>query len=92
MTWQTIPQSILNDCAQLVKANSIEGNKRDNITVIFTPAGNLKKTGAMEVGQVGFHDERKVRAPPGSAIPPSSSLLQMVAVNATESSRHLTPR
>ena len=25
MTWETIPQSVLIDCAQLVKANSIEG-------------------------------------------------------------------
>jgi hypothetical protein len=26
MTWETIPQEILIDCAQLTKANSIEGN------------------------------------------------------------------
>jgi hypothetical protein len=25
MTWETIPQEILTDCAQLTKANSIEG-------------------------------------------------------------------
>jgi hypothetical protein len=25
MTWESIPESLLTDCAQLVKANSIEG-------------------------------------------------------------------
>uniref|UniRef100_A0A8H8CGZ8 NFACT RNA-binding domain-containing protein n=1 Tax=Psilocybe cubensis TaxID=181762 RepID=A0A8H8CGZ8_PSICU len=59
MTWDTIPQDLLTDCAQLVKANSIEGNKKDNITVIFTPADNLKKTGDMAVGQVSFHNDKK---------------------------------
>lgn len=27
MTWETIPQEVLTDCAQLVKANSIEGGQ-----------------------------------------------------------------
>lgn len=27
MTWETIPQALLADCAQLVKANSIEGGQ-----------------------------------------------------------------
>lgn len=35
------------------------GNKKDNLTVIYTPAENLKKTGDMEVGQVSFHNEKK---------------------------------
>jgi hypothetical protein len=26
MTWDSIPQALLTDCAQLVKANSIEGS------------------------------------------------------------------
>ena len=37
------------------------GNKKDNITVIYTPWSNLKKDGSMAVGQVGFNDPRKVR-------------------------------
>jgi len=49
------------DCAQLTKANSIEGNKKDNVTVIYTPWSNLKKDGSMAVGQVGFKDPRKVK-------------------------------
>jgi len=47
-----IPADILEDCAQLVKANSIQGNKLNNIDVVYTPHTNLKKTAAMEVGQV----------------------------------------
>jgi hypothetical protein len=56
-----------------VKANSIEGsffssfvllknegNKLDNIDVVFTPWSNLKKTPSMDVGQVGFKDDRMV--------------------------------
>ena len=70
------------DCAQLVKANSIEGlcvslsyfddacagspvipragNKRNNISIIYTPWSNIKKTGDMAVGSVTFHNEQKV--------------------------------
>jgi len=51
---------VLVDCAQLTKANSIEGNKKDNITVIYTPWSNLKKDGSMAVGQVSFKDQKKV--------------------------------
>lgn len=60
-TWETIPKDVLTDCAQLTKANSIEGNKKDNITVIYTPWSNLKKDGSMAVGQVSFKDQKKVR-------------------------------
>ncbi|KAA1114304.1 hypothetical protein PGT21_003629 [Puccinia graminis f. sp. tritici] len=58
---EAIPEALLQDCAQLVKANSIEGNKRDNLTIIFTPASNLKKTGDMATGQVSFHSDRIVK-------------------------------
>ncbi|WWD16051.1 hypothetical protein CI109_100476 [Kwoniella shandongensis] len=59
--WDALPTALLNDAAQLVKANSIEGNKKDNITVIYTPVPNLKKTGDMAVGQVSFHSDKKVK-------------------------------
>ena len=36
------------------------GNKRDNVTVIYTPWSNLKKDGSMAVGQVGFHNQKMV--------------------------------
>eukprot|EP01111_Echinosteliopsis_oligospora_P011782 TRINITY_DN395_c0_g1_i1.p1 TRINITY_DN395_c0_g1~~TRINITY_DN395_c0_g1_i1.p1 ORF type:complete len:191 (-),score=50.63 TRINITY_DN395_c0_g1_i1:54-626(-) len=55
-----IPPEVLEDCAQLVKDNSIEGCKKDNVNVIYTLWSNLKKTGDMDVGQVGFHDEKAV--------------------------------
>ncbi|KAJ2933842.1 hypothetical protein H1R20_g3282, partial [Candolleomyces eurysporus] len=61
MTWDAIPEGLLIDCAQLVKANSIEGNKKDNLTIIYTPGDNLKKTGDMAVGQVSFHNDKKVK-------------------------------
>ncbi|GAB7361121.1 hypothetical protein MBLNU230_g1156t1 [Neophaeotheca triangularis] len=60
-TWDAIPEELLTDCAQLTKANSIEGNKKDNVTIIYTPWANLHKTGAMATGQVSFKDNKKVK-------------------------------
>ncbi|KAI9811436.1 MAG: hypothetical protein M1827_005419 [Pycnora praestabilis] len=37
------------------------GNKKDNVTIIYTPWSNLKKDGSMAVGQVGFKDSKKVK-------------------------------
>ncbi|KAE8397566.1 hypothetical protein BDV37DRAFT_265419 [Aspergillus pseudonomiae] len=60
-SWDNIPQPLLEDCAQLTKANSIEGNKKDNITIIYTPWSNLMKDGSMATGQVSFHNPKLVR-------------------------------
>lgn len=60
-TLDDIPSAVLTDCAQLVKANSIQGNKINNIAVVYTLWSNLKKTADMEVGQVGFHINKEVR-------------------------------
>ncbi|KAJ5602160.1 coiled-coil domain-containing protein 25 [Penicillium lagena] len=78
-TWDNIPEPLLEDCAQLTKANSIEGqssstnmgtseglisgtgNKKDNITIIYTPWSNLKKDGSMATGQVSFHNPKLVK-------------------------------
>jgi hypothetical protein len=60
-TIDTIPPNVLEDCCQLVKANSIEGNKVNNVTIVYTPWTNLKKTNDMAVGQVGFHDAKLVK-------------------------------
>lgn len=38
------------------------GNKVNNIDVVYTPWYNLKKTPSMDVGQVGFHNSKMVRA------------------------------
>ncbi|MFH4974367.1 hypothetical protein AB6A40_001076 [Gnathostoma spinigerum] len=61
ITFDTMPESLMIDCAQLVKANSIQGCKMNNIEVVFTPWENLKKTGDMDVGQIGFKDDKRVR-------------------------------
>lgn len=56
-----IPTAVLDDCVQLVKANSIQGNKVNNLDIVYTMWHNLKKTASMDVGQVGFHSDRAVR-------------------------------
>eukprot|EP00271_Cylindrocystis_brebissonii_P021927 TRINITY_DN816_c1_g1_i1.p1 TRINITY_DN816_c1_g1~~TRINITY_DN816_c1_g1_i1.p1 ORF type:complete len:216 (-),score=52.77 TRINITY_DN816_c1_g1_i1:261-908(-) len=58
---EDISEEVLEDCAQLVKANSIQGNKVSNLDVVYTPWSNLKKTSAMDVGQVGFHNPKMVK-------------------------------
>ncbi|KAK5070883.1 hypothetical protein LTS08_000532 [Lithohypha guttulata] len=60
-SWTSIPKELLEDCAQLTKANSIEGNKKDNVTIIYTPWSNLRKDASMATGQVSFHDPKMVR-------------------------------
>ncbi|KAJ2648671.1 Coiled-coil domain-containing protein 25 [Coemansia sp. RSA 1250] len=60
-TWETISEELLQDLAQLCKANSIEGNKKDNITIIYTPWTNLLKRGDMATGQVSFKNPQKVK-------------------------------
>ncbi|KPI42799.1 Coiled-coil domain-containing protein 25 [Cyphellophora attinorum] len=59
--WTTIPKALLEDAAQLTKANSIEGNKKDNVTIIYTPWSNLRKDASMATGQVSFHDQKMVK-------------------------------
>lgn len=60
-TIDDIPTAVIEDAAQLVKANSINGNKMNNIDVVYTMWDNLKKTASMDVGQVSFHREKDVR-------------------------------
>ncbi|CAD6236763.1 unnamed protein product [Miscanthus lutarioriparius] len=59
-TIDTISEGLLEDCAQLVKAHSIQGKKMNNVEVIYTPWSNLKKSPSMDVGQVGFYNPRMV--------------------------------
>jgi len=56
-----IPAAVLEDCCQIVKANSIQGCKLQSVDVVYTSWTNLKKTGAMDVGQVGFLKEKAVK-------------------------------
>uniref|UniRef100_A0A0C9RXH5 TSA: Wollemia nobilis Ref_Wollemi_Transcript_5834_1332 transcribed RNA sequence n=1 Tax=Wollemia nobilis TaxID=56998 RepID=A0A0C9RXH5_9CONI len=60
-TIDDITEPLLEDCAQLVKANSIQGNKVNNIDIVYTPWSNLRKTPAMDVGQVGFYNAKLVK-------------------------------
>ncbi|KAM6365893.1 coiled-coil domain-containing protein 25 isoform 2-T2 [Alca torda] len=59
-TVDDIPKEVLIDCAHLVKANSIQGCKMNNVNVVYTPWTNLKKTADMDVGQIGFHRQKDV--------------------------------
>lgn len=60
-TIDSIPEGVLEDCIQLVKHNSIEGNKMSNVGIVYTYWSNLKKTGDMDVGQVSFHNMKAVK-------------------------------
>jgi hypothetical protein len=39
---------------------TISGNKMNNVDVVYTMWANLKKTPRMDVGQVGFHQDKEV--------------------------------
>lgn len=54
------PETIM-ECAQLVKANSIEGCKLSSVYVVYTRWRNLKKTANMVAGQVSYHNAGNVR-------------------------------
>ena len=55
-----IPDELVQECAQLTKANSIEGCKKDRVGINITWARNLKKTPGMETGAVSFHKPNEV--------------------------------
>eukprot|EP00735_Rhodelphis_limneticus_P001025 TRINITY_DN11572_c0_g1::TRINITY_DN11572_c0_g1_i1::g.22026::m.22026 TRINITY_DN11572_c0_g1::TRINITY_DN11572_c0_g1_i1::g.22026 ORF type:complete len:230 (-),score=76.71,sp/Q7T312/CCD25_DANRE/54.41/1e-69,DUF814/PF05670.8/2.5e-24,DUF814/PF05670.8/1.3e+04,DUF1764/PF08576.5/14 TRINITY_DN11572_c0_g1_i1:74-712(-) len=61
MEIDSIPEDMLEECSQLVKQNSIEGCKKNNVRIVYTAWSNLKKNADMDVGQVGFHVQSKVR-------------------------------
>ena len=61
MTLDDLSDDLLTDCAALVKANSIQGCKKNNVYVVYTRWKNLKKTNDMVDGQVGFHRPENVR-------------------------------
>jgi hypothetical protein len=60
-TWDTIPSEVIHDCAQLVKANSIEGCKKNSVRIVYTPWSNLNKQGDMAIGQIGFRNHGLLR-------------------------------
>ncbi|CAG0919739.1 unnamed protein product [Notodromas monacha] len=60
-TLEDIPEAVIQDACQLVKANSIQGNKTNDLDIVYTMWSNLKKTKSMEVGQVAFRSEKAVK-------------------------------
>ena len=43
------------------KPTNLSGNKKDNVTIIYTPWSNLRKDASMATGQVSFHDQKMVK-------------------------------
>eukprot|EP01006_Ploeotia_vitrea_P063971 TRINITY_DN86655_c0_g1_i1.p1 TRINITY_DN86655_c0_g1~~TRINITY_DN86655_c0_g1_i1.p1 ORF type:complete len:208 (+),score=37.32 TRINITY_DN86655_c0_g1_i1:25-648(+) len=60
-TIDDLPIDVIEEAAQLCKANSIAGCKLNDVKVVYTPWTNLKKTAAMKEGQVGFHSDKAVK-------------------------------
>ncbi|CDI80172.1 GK16168, related [Eimeria acervulina] len=59
--YESLPAEVIEEACQLTKYNSIEGCKQSEVTIVYTPASNLKKTASMETGQVGFKQQNKVK-------------------------------
>ncbi len=60
-TLDDISPETLQECGQLVKANSIEGCKAKDVDVVYTRWKNLNKTSDMDVGSIGFKDTSRKR-------------------------------
>jgi len=60
-TLENVEQVVIEEAAQLVKQNSIEGCKMNDVDVVYTMWENLHKTESMEVGQIGFHKQKAVK-------------------------------
>lgn len=58
---EDVSEELIVECCQLCKANSIDGCKKANLSIVYTPWSNLKKTAGMAVGQIGFHNSKKVK-------------------------------
>ena len=56
-----ISDDVVQECAQLTKANSIEGCKKHSVGINYTWAKNLKKTIGMQVGAVSYHSTKEVQ-------------------------------
>ena len=56
----TIPKDILNECLQIVKENSIDGKKKERVNIVYTPWENLLKRSSMDIGEVGYKNEKDV--------------------------------
>ena len=53
-TIDDVPEDVVNDCLQLCKSESIQGNKLPECVIIITPWTNLRKNKFMKPGEVSF--------------------------------------
>lgn len=53
-----VPDGVINDCLQLCKSESIQGNKLPQCTILITPWTNLRKNKFMKPGEVSFKSNR----------------------------------
>ncbi|CBY34507.1 unnamed protein product [Oikopleura dioica] len=60
-TFESVPEEVVEECASLVKANSIKGCKMSETKIVYTPWENLKKTADMVVGQIGYHNHKRCK-------------------------------
>lgn len=56
-----VPPEVINDCLQLCKSMSIQGNKMNQCTILHTPWTNLRKNKFMKPGEVSFKSLQRVR-------------------------------
>ncbi|SCW00729.1 LAFE_0C10660g1_1 [Lachancea fermentati] len=56
-----VPRLVINDCLQLCKSKSIQGNKLAQCAIIVTPWHNLRKSGYMKPGEVSFKSTKRVQ-------------------------------
>lgn len=60
-TLEDVPEEVLQDCLQLCKSSSIQGNKMDQCKIITTPWHNLRKSGYMKPGEVSYKSTKNCR-------------------------------
>jgi len=53
---EDVPSDIVVECAQLTKLNSIAGCKLNHVKIVYCMWANLRKTGDMATGQIGYHN------------------------------------
>ncbi|CAR25812.1 hypothetical protein ZYGR_0A03830 [Zygosaccharomyces rouxii] len=56
-----VPDEVLQDCLQLCKSNSIQGNKLGQCKIITTPWHNLRKSGFMKPGEVSYKSTKNCK-------------------------------
>eukprot|EP00658_Telonema_sp_P-2_P025844 TRINITY_DN20416_c0_g1_i1.p1 TRINITY_DN20416_c0_g1~~TRINITY_DN20416_c0_g1_i1.p1 ORF type:complete len:270 (+),score=67.02 TRINITY_DN20416_c0_g1_i1:118-927(+) len=59
-TLDHLPEGILHDLCVLTKNNSIEGSKCGEVDIVYTPWENLHKRDDMDIGTIGFHNNKAV--------------------------------